>query len=99
VTKAAWVAAGALLMALWPAPARAGFERGVEEYQRGDYAAAFQEFFSAAQQGDGQAAHALGLMYLTGRGVDRDNSQAIEWYRKAAELGFGQAPPPQGGRQ
>jgi uncharacterized protein len=95
--KAAWMASGALLMALWPAPARADFQRGVEDYQRGDYAAAYQEFLSAAEQGDGQAAHALGFLYLTGRGVAQDNTQAIEWYRKGAALGFGEAPP--GGEQ
>jgi TPR repeat protein len=89
----AWLLSGGLVIVLWPAPARADFQRGVEDYQRGDYAAAYQEFLSAAEQGDGQAAHALGFLYLTGRGVAQDNSQAIEWYRKGAELGFGEAPP------
>jgi uncharacterized protein len=89
----AWLLSGGLLIVLWPAPARADFQRGVEDYQRGDYAAAYQEFLSAAEQGDGQAAHALGFLYLTGRGVAQDNSQAIEWYRKGAQLGFGEAPP------
>ena len=39
------------------------------------------------------------LMYLSGKGVARDNAQAVEWYRKAAELGFGEAPPPPAGGQ
>ena len=73
--------------------ASAGYVDGVDDYQRGDYAAAYREFLSAAEQGDGNAAHALGLMYLTGRGVAQDNAQAIQWYREAAELGVGVAPP------
>src|SRR5262249_18020728 len=28
--------------------------------------------------------NALGVMYLTGQGVDRDKPKAIEWFRKAA---------------
>jgi uncharacterized protein len=91
------MASGALLMALRPAPARADFQRGVEEYQRGDCAAAFRESLPAGQQGDAQAAHALGPTCLTARGVDRDNAQAIEWYRRIAERGFSHGPPPQGG--
>src|SRR5262249_19162767 len=93
MTSRTWLASSGLLIVLWPAIARADFQQGVEDYQRGDYSAAYQEFLSAAQQGDGSAAHALGFLYLTGRGVAQDNGQAIEWYRKGAELGFGEAPP------
>ena len=85
-------------MALRPVTVHADFQRGVEDYRRGDYSAAYQEFLPAAQEGDGAAAHALGLMYLTGKGVTQSNEQAIEWYRKGAELGFGEAPPPQPGK-
>jgi uncharacterized protein len=92
MTKTPWLSSGVLLIALWPATIRADYQQGVEDYRRGDYSAAYQEFLSSAQQGDGWAAHALGFLYLTGRGVTRDNAQAIEWYRKAAELGVGEAP-------
>ena len=93
MTRQTWLLAGALLVELWPTILRADFQQGVADYERGDYSAAYQEFLSAASQGDGEAAHALGFLYLTGRGVARDNSQAIEWYRKGAALGFGEAPP------
>ena len=78
-----------LLVALEPASVHAAYADGVKAYERGDYPAAYREFLSAAEQGDGNAAHALGLMYLTGKGVTQDNAQALEWYRKAAELGVG----------
>jgi len=40
----------------------------------------------AAQQGEAQAHHNLGVMYEHGRGVTRDLMEAQRWYAKAAEL-------------
>jgi TPR repeat protein len=93
-----WLTSGGLLIALWPVAVRADFQQGVDDYQRGDYSAAYQEFLTAAQGGDGAAAHALGFMYLTGRGVTQSNEQAIEWYRKGAERGYGEALLAQAGK-
>ena len=98
MTSRWWLTTGGLLVALWPIAVRADFQQGVEDFQRGDYSAAYQEFLTAAQGGDGAAAHALGYMFLTGRGVVQSNDQAIEWYRKGAALGYGEAPPPQAGK-
>jgi len=33
----------------------------------------------------------LGLMYQYGRGVDKNISTAVEWFRKAAEQGYADA--------
>ncbi|HSR55039.1 MAG TPA: tetratricopeptide repeat protein, partial [Alphaproteobacteria bacterium] len=33
----------------------------------------------------------LGLMYMNGRGVPQDNSEAVKWYRKASEQGYARA--------
>ncbi len=38
-------------------------------------------------RGSGTAQYRLGLMYRDGRGVPRDPTQAIEWFRKAADRG------------
>ena len=46
----------------------------------------------AADQGYAPAQSSLGLMYHEGRGVERDESQAIAWLRKAAEQGTWGAP-------
>jgi TPR repeat protein len=35
--------------------------------------------------------NALGNMYLNGKGVDQDYSEALIWYEKAAEKGYGSA--------
>ncbi|KAG0256886.1 hypothetical protein DFQ27_005430 [Actinomortierella ambigua] len=44
-------------------------------------------FTRAAEQGDANAQHYLGLMYDQGRGVDQSDVEAIKWYTKAAEQG------------
>ncbi len=41
----------------------------------------------AAEAGNPDGMYNLGLMYVDGRGVKRDQQQAIAWYRKAAALG------------
>ena len=41
----------------------------------------------AAEQGDASAQNKLGLMYAIGRGVGKDDVEAVRWYRKAAEQG------------
>ncbi len=46
---------------------------------------------TAAADGDAQAQFNLGLRYTTGRGVPRNDREAVGWYRKAAEQGYAQA--------
>src|SRR3989442_11068146 len=62
-------------------------------YKNGDYASARRLWHELAQQGDASAQTHLGVMYRDGRGVPRDDQQAVEWFRKAAEQGnaIGQA--------
>ena len=62
-------------------------------YKNGDYASARRLWHELAQQGDASAQTHLGVMYRDGRGVPRDDQQAVEWFRKAAEQGnaLGQA--------
>ena len=52
---------------------------------------AVQAVRRAAAQGLAQAQYNLGLMYAEGRGVQRDDVQAVAWYQKAAAQGFAQA--------
>jgi TPR repeat protein len=54
-------------------------------YINGDYASALRLWRELAQQGDAPAQTRLGRMYRDGRGVLRDDQQAVEWFRKAAE--------------
>jgi TPR repeat protein len=40
-----------------------------------------------AEAGDAPAQYNLGYMYANGRGVPKDDREAVKWYRKAAEQG------------
>ena len=44
-----------------------------------------------AEAGDPLAQFDLGLLYHDGRGVPQDDAEAIEWYERAADRGFGLA--------
>lgn len=44
-------------------------------------------FRKAADAGLALAQHNLGVFYAEGRGVPRNDAEAVVWYRKAAEQG------------
>lgn len=86
--------AAVILAAFFCVPTvRADFNDGVRAFDRGDCPTADQEFQSASAQGNGSASHALGYMYLTGKCEPQDLEQALSWYHKGADQGFGQFPP------
>jgi len=60
-------------------------EDGLAAYRRGDYATALSLLKPLAEQGDARAQAQLGIMYAEGKGVARDDSEALKWLRKAAE--------------
>ena len=45
----------------------------------------FAALLAKAEQGDAEAQNEVGLCYINGQGVERDDTQAEEWFRKAAE--------------
>jgi TPR repeat protein len=49
-----------------------------------DYVEAAKWYGHAAEQGDVEAQHAIGLMYANGRGLPRDLVQAHKWLNLAA---------------
>jgi TPR repeat protein len=56
-------------------------------YERENWSAAFVYCAAAAEQGDADAQNFIGWMYVEGKGVAKDGSEAARWYRKAAEQG------------
>lgn len=72
------------------APINAGaqdFATGNTAYLAGDHETAFNEWRPLAEQGNARAQFKLGWMYNFGRGVPRDDAEAVKWYRLAAEQG------------
>ena len=60
-------------------------------FHKGDYKTAMKLMKPLAEQGDAGAQYSLGLMYDEGRGVPKNNQQAVKWYRLAAEQGHASA--------
>jgi TPR repeat protein len=67
------------------------FDKGLDAFERGDYAAALQEWRPLAEQGSPRAQYRLGVMYAYGILVTKDYKKAHEWYEKAARQGNAQA--------
>lgn len=80
--------AAALLCAF---PARADFVDGVRAYEAGNYAEAYAQWLPLAEKNDVAAQRNIGHLYRWGQGVDKNIETAMQWYRRAAELGFSRA--------
>jgi TPR repeat protein len=63
------------------------FQKGYQAFKNSDYAKALIEFEPLAKEGNALAQVILGLMYLDGHGVPKDNKTAVKWYTLAAEQG------------
>ena len=79
----------ALLVApLWAAdPAQEAYTQGHQAYRADDYQRAMQLLLPLAQQGHAGAQYDVARMYEKGEGVDKDEKQTVEWYRRSAEGG------------
>lgn len=74
-----------------PVAAQAGYLAGVHAFNNGDFAAAYTELAPLAEEGNSGAQYYLGQMYLTGRGVERDEARAFELLQAAADAGDARA--------
>ncbi|CAM4618488.1 unnamed protein product [Leuciscus chuanchicus] len=64
---------------------------GLESAKAGDYETAFSCFLASAQHDYCKAQFNVGVCYERGRGVRRDHSKAVLYYRRAAVAGHRQA--------
>jgi len=65
--------------------------KGVDAYERGDYATVLREMTPLAEQGDASAQFNLGQQYKDGKGVLQDYKTAVKWFTLAAEQGHANA--------
>lgn len=61
--------------------------KGVEAYNAGDYDTALAEFTALVEAGYAAAQREMGKMYAEGKGVEKNDAEALKWYRLAAEAG------------
>jgi len=64
---------------------------GLAAFEAQDYTQAFRWLKPLADQGDAEAQCLIANMYHLGLGLDRDISEAIQWYQRSAEQGYGVA--------
>ena len=67
------------------------FQKGVDAYEKGDYATALKEWTPLADQGHAKAQYNLGVAYANGEGVLQDYKTAVKWYILSAEQGNAKA--------
>jgi TPR repeat protein len=66
-------------------------DRGLEEFNNGDYSNAFALLMPIAEAGEAEAQCLIANMYQTGSGIERNVLLAIQWYEKSADQGYGVA--------
>ncbi|MEM7119664.1 MAG: tetratricopeptide repeat protein [Pseudomonadota bacterium] len=69
----------------------AGMDEAMNAYNSGQFESAYEEFEILYGQGDPEAAYYLGRMHHQGEGVPQNFSQALNWYRTAADGGSAEA--------
>jgi len=77
-----------LLLLITTAPALANFKDGIRAARKQDFATALREFKPLAEQGHSGAQFNMGVMYMHGRGVERNMVKALDLFFKSAEQGF-----------
>ena len=66
----------------------ADFQKGMDAFDKEDYATALRELKPLAEQGYALAQNNLGVMYEKGQGVSQNYKTAVKWYTLAAEQGY-----------
>lgn len=67
--------------------ANADFEAGRRAFNAGNFTVAAHEMRIEAERGNVNAMYILGQLYMTGRGVDKNDEEASKWYFRAAVRG------------
>jgi len=63
------------------------YQDGVTAFSNGDFSLALEKFKQPAEHGHAQAQYNLGVMYLQGKGIAKDDKAAGVLLNKAAEQG------------
>ena len=63
------------------------YKVGMWFYRSNDFVKAFEWYRSVAEQGFAHGQYMLGKFYAMGEGVEKDVTEAVKWYQKAAAQG------------
>lgn len=64
---------------------------GLAAFEAKDYTNAFKLLKPIAERGDAEAQCIVANMYHLGLGLEKNVLEAVEWYKKSAEQGYGVA--------
>ena len=64
---------------------------GVAAFKAGDYTVAFEILKPIADSGEAEPQCMIANMYHLGLGMETNMLEAVEWYKKSAEQGYGVA--------
>lgn len=84
------LAIGGIGISAWllcPSAAEKLYAKAEKAYNTKDYVTAFELYKQAVEEGSIAAMCDIGIMYEYGRGISKNESEAVKWYRKAAERG------------
>ena len=81
----------ALMLGALPCNAAEPPDTASAAYKRKDYEVAYQLALPAALASDANAQYLLGILFWRGRGVPRNDAEALLWFARAAELNHGDA--------
>ncbi len=76
-----------ILICLFSKISFADFDKGLKEYNNGNYESALNIWEPLAKEGVSNAQYNVGLMYHNGLGTKQDFEQAFKWLLKSSEQG------------
>ena len=76
-----------ILICLFSKISFADFDKGLKEYNNGNYESALNIWEPLAKEGISNAQYNVGLMYHNGLGTKQDFEQAFKWFLKSSEQG------------
>ena len=85
------IAVATLVLEVDPGASLAYSHRGWAREQLGQRDAAFQDYLAGAKLGEAWAQTKVGIAYLEGAGVQRDDEEGVGWLRKSAAQGNDEA--------
>ena len=81
-----------LMVMLSPISWGSDFAKGLDTYEKEDFATALREWTPLAEQGDAGLQYFVGMMYQEGVfGVLQDHKTAVKWYTLSARQGYANA--------